>query len=129
MSLTVPFELTHVRYAAGDHVGYALAVASLTPLAAVVALAALAAVRRDTRTISFFAGRSREGGHSIEREGEREREGRERGRKSRHLEGGGWPERDRERETEGEGGLERAMRGRVLMRGRVIERAMGGKGP
>ena len=55
-ALTVPFELTHVRYAAGDAVGYTLALASLTPLAIVVALGTLVAIRRDVRTISFFTG-------------------------------------------------------------------------
>jgi hypothetical protein len=63
-ALTVPFELTHVRYAPGDVVGYALALVSLMPLAVTVALATLVAVRRDVRTITFFQGMRAAGGCS-----------------------------------------------------------------
>jgi len=55
-ALTVPFELTHVRYPPGDYMGQALAVVSLLPLGIVVALSTLVVARRDVRCISFFVG-------------------------------------------------------------------------
>jgi len=50
------FSLTHVRYDEGDLLGLGLAIASLVPIAAIVSLSTIVAVRRDVRTISLLGG-------------------------------------------------------------------------
>jgi len=50
------FRLTEVKYDPSDPLGLVLAVASLLPIALLVAFPTLILFRRDLRTITFFAG-------------------------------------------------------------------------